>query len=252
MIRLIEEKQVGELSYFTKEPIALVSILDNEEIRRSLKEENNPATGKKQHYVSFSRNMTAATKRNPDRWRYGILIDGTKLSNRYKIEPVSYVGITTRKSAVNVKYIAAYENGTYFLNLVRFPTIQINRATYMKLRDEIESLPDDVKQLKKLIYQSEGKRKVNGTKIKEKYYFNVPTGGLRITDKQYPELVSALQKDTGLNEYEERIWLDNSSNFISIRGCILAVILPNNFGDDEFEKELKEYLQDSEIKIIYY
>lgn len=251
---MIEEKQVGNVSYFVSDPLHLINIIEDEQILRSRKEEYNPKTNKKQFYVSLSRNMTATAKRNSSRWIYGVIIDGTLLSNRYNIEPVSYMGSVTIKSSVSVKYIVAYDNDTYYLNLVNFPTIEISRANYNKIKEEIENLPEDFKTLKKLVYQSEGKRAVRGAKIKEKYLFNVPSGGLRLTTKTYPDIISSLQKDPNINEFEERIWLKNSELFVNIKGCIEKILLPKYMKTtrSETEEDLFNCILENNIPYEFY
>lgn len=67
MIRLIEEKQVGPVSYMVKEPAVLYTILETNRILRSRKQEYNPDTKEDQYYVSLSRDMTAAAIRNESR-----------------------------------------------------------------------------------------------------------------------------------------------------------------------------------------
>lgn len=254
MIKLVEEKQVGDVPYFVSDPLVLEKIINTEQILRSRKTEYNPKTKKQQYYVSLSRNMTSATTRNSGRWTYGIIIDGTKLSNRYTIDPYSYMGSTPIKTSVRVKYITAYENGTYILNLVNFPTVNISRTTYERIKQEIEGLPEEVKQLKKLQYQQGGKRVVNGTRIKEKYLFNVPQGGIMLTDKTYPDIITMLSKESSLNEQEERIWLKGSEYFIDINGCVKAVILPKRMktNPDEFEIELLDFVMNNNMNILWY
>ena len=170
---ILEEKQVGPVSYMVRTPDVLFNIVSGNKILRSKKPEYNPKTKKNQYYVSLSRNLTAAAERNSERWSYGVVLDGTKLSNRYNIEPVSYVGQTTIRSAVSVKTLTAYDNDTYYVTFVRFPSIKISRTTYDKLKTAILNLPEDTKELKKLVYQSGGKRAVRGAKIAEKFNFNV-------------------------------------------------------------------------------
>lgn len=254
MIKLVEEKQIGDVSYFVKDPMVLKNIVKNNEILRSRKTEYNPKTNKQQYYVSLSRNMTSATTRNSERWKYGVIIDGTKLSNRYIITPHSYMGSVSIKTSVRVKYITSYENGTYSLNLVNFPTVPISRTTYERIRQEIENLPEEVKQLKKLQYQQGGRRSVNGTRIKEKYLFNVPQGGIMLTDKTYPDIITMLSKESSLNEQEERIWLKGSEYFININGCVKAVILPKRMktNPDEFEIELLDFVMNNNMNILWY
>ena len=70
MIELIVEgKQVGELSYMVADLDVLLYILDDEMLLRSRQQELNPNTGRKEYYLSLSRNLTAAANRNNTRWR---------------------------------------------------------------------------------------------------------------------------------------------------------------------------------------
>ena len=114
---LVEGKQVGEVSYMVADLDVLLYILDDEMLLRSRLQELNPKTQKKEYYLSLSRNLTAAAKRNGKRWRWGVILNGDKLSDRYSITPVSYSGIQMSYSDLRVKYITAYDNGTYALNL---------------------------------------------------------------------------------------------------------------------------------------
>ena len=166
MIRLIEEKQVGPVSYMVKEPAVLYTILETNRILRSRKQEYNPDTKEDQYYVSLSRNMTAAAISNESRWKYVIIIDGTKLSNRYAIEPVSYMGTTTIKSNIPIKTLTSYDNDTYYVTFLKFPSMRISRTTFEKLKYVIETMPEDMKKIKKLQNHIVGKRAVRGDKIK--------------------------------------------------------------------------------------
>ena len=82
---LVEGKQVGEVSYMVADLDVLLYILDDEMLLRSRLQELNPKTRKKEYYLSLSRNLTAAAKRNGKRWRWGVILNGDKLSDRYSI-----------------------------------------------------------------------------------------------------------------------------------------------------------------------
>lgn len=235
MIPILEEKQVGDVSYFVATLPVLESILTDEKILHSTKQELNPNTGKKQYYISTSRSMTDAAKRNNKRWRFGIVVDGTKLSNRYSIQPYSYAGTNLDYSDLRVKYINAYDNGTYTLNLVNLPTFEISKKVYDMIVKEIENMPEDLKNKKNLQHNIGGKKTVGGRKRTEQYLFNVKTGGLKLTYKKFPELSNIITKHTAMNETEERIWIPDNKNFIDIKSCIKAVILPKKLTEDEQE-----------------
>ena len=73
---LIESKQVGNLSYYVSNINTLVQIIEQGEIWTSKSKEYNSRLKKKMNFVSTSRDMFAAPKRNNNRWKYGIIIDG--------------------------------------------------------------------------------------------------------------------------------------------------------------------------------
>ena len=236
---LVEEKQVGEVSYLVDDLEILLYILDEEMLLRSRLQEYNPNTGKKEYYLSLSRNLTAAAKRNSKRWRWGVILDGTKLSNKYSITPVSYSGIQMSYSDLRVKYITAYDNGTYALNLVNWPTIEVNKFIWDEITKEINNLPEEFKEKKKLQHTYEGRNTINGRKVKEKYLFNVKTGGLKLNYRNFPEICSALDKNTNIDEAEERIWIPSGDYYIDIHNCIKGIIAPSNLT----EEEQKDYIE---------
>ena len=249
MIKLFESKQVGTVSYMVSSIETLISIIQDHKILRSREAELNPNTGKKQFYLSLSRNLTAAVKRNPKRWKFGVALDGDKLSNKYSITPVSFAGISMTYSDLRVKYITAYDDGTYALNLVNWPTISISKNLWNSITAEIDNMPEDIKTKKKLVHTLEGSRVVNGRKIKEKYLFNVKTGGLKLNFRKYPEICTTLAKNDSINEMEERIWIPSNKLFIDISGCLQAVILPKDMTKENLEDydELMQILHDNKI-----
>ena len=224
---ILESKQVGNISYMFDDIDILDVIVSSELIKSSQRKEKNPHTGKLERFVSFSRNLTSAAFRNNSRWKYGIIVDGTKLSDRYSINPVSYVGSISNTSGLKIKYIAAYNNNTYVANFVNWSTTPISKEVYNRLKEYIESLPEDVKQLKKLTYTGEGTRVVKGRKLKEKYLFNVPTGSPKLSYNNFPELYTLLTKDNSFNETEERVWCGDKL-YISVRDCIIGIIMPKS------------------------
>ena len=236
---ITEGKQVGEVSYMVSSLETLINILSDEKILRSRLAELNPDTHKKQYYLSLSRNLTSAGNRNSKRWRFGVILDGDKLSDHYSITPVSYSGIQMTYSDLRVKWIAAYDNDTYALNLVNWTTIPISKNLYNLITAEIDNMPEDLKQKKKLQHSGVGRNVVNGRKLKEKYLFNVKTGGLKLNYKKYPEICVLLSKNENVNETEERIWIPTDKPFISIHNCIKGVIIPKTLTTEEKEEYLE-------------
>lgn len=254
---ILAGKQVGRLSYMVESVERLILILKSQRILASRKFEYNKSTDRKMRYVSLSRNLTAAAKRNPGRWNVGVILDGDKLSDRYAIVPYSYVNSNLESGTnLTVKQITEYDNGTYKLNLVNWPAIWINKRVYNKIADIIEALPEKFKIEHKLVHSGEGKRRVNGALIVEKYLFNVPHGGPKLDKELLGDAIADFSKHSAMNETEERIWLD-SGNFIEIAGCIAGVILPKVFEGvepsesvlDELDSVMSELgLDESDIK----
>lgn len=263
-MKIYAAKQVGDLSYFVSDISILGQIIRTAQIRQSNNPEFNPRVKKKQYYVSLSRNMTAAAIRNNKRWRYGVVIDGDKLSNRYHIEPFSFAGTSiNRGNQLGVKELTAYDDGTYKLRLVSWPAMDISKSTFEYLEDLILSKDETFNQEHKLVIQDGGKRRVGGRMITKKYVYNVKHGdGRKLLGKveDLPnEIVEFLTTSSETNEYEERVW--TNTQYIDISGCIKGLILPKGeIPDFETEQEnkiivdIRECLDEEydEYKLTYY
>lgn len=242
-MEIFAAKQVGDLSYMCSGVPTIIKILEDGHILAARSPEINPKTGKKENYVSFSRNKTSANSRNPDRWNSGLLFDGDKMSEHTHIEPFSFAGTNLKDtSRYRLKTLTAYEDGTYRLSCVNWSTIQISERMYNDLVRLIESMPEEDKQKKKFIHTIGGKRKVNGTMIKEKWYFNTKNGGPVINLKTVsPSTAAEFQNNTMIAEEEERVWLGSKDKFVFVgRGILLGVIL---------SKEDAKKLQDPEYAL---
>lgn len=240
MIAIKEAKQVGNVSYMVGDLQVLCNIIATESIWTS-KPEYNAKQHKNMPFVSFARDMSAAALRNPKRWKYGIILDGDHLSDKYKIEPFSYAGAGVNKGdKFKVKILTHYDDNTYALTMVNWPTITISQKLFQILEAYILNMPQDKKEQKRLEIKDGGQRKVNGHKIVKQYLFNVPSGGFTINANSLPaEYQSLLVKHEKVNETEERIWTNAPK--IDISGTIIGVILP---------KEVKvefEYMQAGNI-----
>lgn len=227
-VKILASKQVGDVSYLVGDLEILYNIIKDEVILGSKKPEKNPRTGKPENYVSLSRNYTSAALRNNSRWKYGVLLDGNKLSDRYHIEPISYTGAVTKN--LRLKTLTKYDNGecyAYFLN--SGGATRIPPYTYNQIEQTILNLPDEIKEQKKLVVQNGGKRRTKGKLIEKKYTFQVPNGfniNLRSLGSGFTDLL----KHTELNETEERIWLGGKTH-ISIHNCIVGLVLPKSIAD---------------------
>lgn len=229
----------------------LSTIIHTEVIKVSNKPEKGYSDNKLHYYVSFMRSLDKAS-RNSGRWKYGIQIDGTKLSDKYSIVPYSFAGNSIRRTKryYRVKYLASYDDGTYVLQLVDWPVMSIPKPIYddivAAIKSDVEGIND-----KKHLTISPGKRAYRGRTIITKYLYDVPTGGIALNeDTVSASTLNYLLKHTNLNETEERIWvLDSSKPYINIHNCITGYIAPE--GDTALEDAIAEDILPNK-KIYYY
>lgn len=225
---LNEGKQVGDLSYMVESIPILENIIEYGNIFASSKAERNPVDGKKMHYVSFSRNLVSASARNVSKWKYGVIIDGDKLSDKYKITPYSFGGTQTPSTGrFRVRYMVLYDDNTAILNLANWSrTFFISADMFKYIENLILNMPEEDKRKFKLSIET-GKRRQSGKLAIKRYRFNIKNGGLKLNLNSMGSRFTDLIKNTSLNETEERIWLFNASS-IDISGCIKGIILPKS------------------------
>lgn len=170
--------------------------------------------GTAQNFLSFSRDKFGPPSKS-NRWRFGFILDGDAMSDRFKIEPISFTGTelsNTETKKFRVKELKEYQNGTYKVYLINYGTIDISKSTFETIRDLIESMPEEDKKKYRLETKGPGKRKVNGTYLKQSYIFNVPRGGLYLDASNVDaKVVSELSRSQRLYEAEERIWLPSKT-----------------------------------------
>lgn len=227
-MKILASKQVGDVSYLVAEIETLYNIVRDEIILSSRVPEKDPNTGKPEHYISLSRNYTSAALRNNGRWRYGVLLDGNKLSERYHIEPISFYGGV--RKGVRLNTLTKYDDGTCYALLINGGgSMQIPSSLYDSIEQIIINLPEETKQQKRLIVQTGGKRRYRGRMIDTKYTFKNPNG-FPLNENTLGSQFTNLLKHTDLNETEERIWVQNKKS-ISISGCIIGLVLPKSEAD---------------------
>ena len=225
---LNEGKQVGDLSYMVESIPILENIIEYGNIFASSKAERNPVDGKKMHYISFSRNLVSASARNMSKWKYGVIINGDKLSDKYKITPYSFGGTQTPSTGrFRVKYMVLYDDNTAMLNLANWSrTFSISADMFKYIENLILNMSEEDKRKFKLSVET-GKRRQSGKLAMKRYKFNVKNGGLKLNLSSMGSKFIDLIKNTSLNETEERIWLPNSSS-IDVSGCVKGIILPKS------------------------
>lgn len=208
-------KQVGTLYYMVSGTSFLIKILQEQRINMSQNYERNSKTGKNQLSVSFSRDPEALYRQNSSKWHIGLILDGTQLSEKYAITPYSHAGTSLEDkflSSKNFKIysIAAYDDGTYTLNIVGWgPAKQIPKSVYEELKQLIiEHKENNPRQAsKERLVRTEGKRRVKGKMVVERYKFNNPGGSNTLPLTQLSDSTKQfLAKTAGINQFEERIW----------------------------------------------
>lgn len=228
---ILSAKTVGDVSYMVKSIEILNSILWTETIMSSKHPEYNPKTNKKEYSISLGRDLTSASRRNPNRWVVGIILDGTKLSNKYTIEPFSYTGTLfengNKVGNLRIKELRKYTDETYVLSLVNWASFYVNKEVFDNLEQTIQSLPEETKQEKKLKFQSGGKVKNRyGKKLEYKYVFDTKNGSPPLEVEGLPSNVRSALSNHYMDESEERIWLGESQKRVDVSGCIKGLVLP--------------------------
>lgn len=248
-MNIIAGKQVGPIYYMVNNVEVLALIVKQNAIRTSLKAEPQSKGGNKYHYVSFMRDLTKVN-RNPNRWIYGVRIDGDKLSDRYSINPYSYASVAMKGNFYRVKTLTAYDNETYTLSVVNWPTMVITKEIFNTIQEMILSDSQNLNKIKQLQIK-EGSRKYRGKQIVIQYNYNVKSGGIVLNETTLPaSILSYLLKHSNMNETEERIWIvDDATKFINISGCITGYIAPK--GDESIDAAIDSGLLPSN-KVIYY
>lgn len=176
-MKIYASKQVGPIYYMVDSVAILRTISTTELIKTSNEAEEGYSDNKSHHYVSFLRSVDKAG-RNPKRWRYGVELDGTKLSNRYKIVPYSFSGnkLQGNKRYFRIKYAAEYDDDTFVLQLVDWPVMKIPEKIFREIESAILSDCENINEIKKLQI-TPGVRAYRGRKAIVKYTYPVPSGG---------------------------------------------------------------------------
>ena len=221
-VQLNAGKNIDDMYHFTKTFENFVSICDSLKIYPGAKTEPGPAH-KKSDFVCVTRDKNLM-QNNGQRYVAGFILDGDKLTDLHELEPISYIGYNLNNNTVSIRVrsVTSYDDGTYTMYIQPFGSLKISEKVYNIITSILEKLPEETKQLKKIMV-STGKRKINGHTIVQKYTVNVPSG-VTINAKRYPELtevVRELAMNENTNEHEERVW----NKPINIKQGLKGVIL---------------------------
>ena len=270
---------LGEISYLCDSLATLRKILSRMEIQKTYVPEVRYEVGEKdgntqriyQMSLSTSTNLTGHAKRRPERWGFGVILDGAVLSKYYDIEHYNHADHKLKTLALTklakLKDHAAMEGriiimlGEYGNRLI--PSIDnSDLEIYSIIKSFLEARPDYYKNARlkdhyaksgiEWRYQPFGSPKgkhdsrfihLKPEDIDELYVwpqpfskFGVPVALLDdYCDGRFSEL---LGEYSSFNEEEERIWVENNlMNFIQIpKPALSGIILPDFFKED-FESD---------------
>lgn len=215
---ILASKQFYELSYFTSKVEAFAIIMSTQQIRLSKNPEYDLNRGdNKFRYASFSRDLLAAPKRNPRKWRFGVILDGELLTDRYSFMSFSYAGVALRKGdMLKIEWIIYDVDDKGELKLFGRKPISISKS----LAQTIISTA--------FLKQYKVKRLSDG---RTKYYTNNSDIATFISDIITKNQYAELTRSQSLNEYEERIWNHNENErfigeYVDISGCVKGIIIP--------------------------
>lgn len=250
-ISLTEGKQLGYVSYAVRKsagspahPISsLAKIISSGYIKASVEEDGSK-------YVSLSRDLLGHLISGSD-WKCGIVLDGDKLANKYKVKPVNYNSLVYFGSGVSAKQlmfrsIAKYQaldknnqvtDRTFYIASIQGSSFlnEITQTTYELLKTLLEAYNNQpaVRDSGKAADKYKGK-----TNQEVKSYFNVAHTGmipqnpksnawkqfLDTTDQDIPQWLRAkeqkpasiavgsiMQKERVPKKYADATWLCTES-----------------------------------------
>ena len=214
---IISSKQVGDVYYMCESLFALRLILKSGEIKMSSKKEKSIRTRKPEYFASLTRNFKSLVAQKPAKWRDGIILDGTKLSDNYAIDSYNFAGWSMENQSRPSGEKFKISQITEWLSkcMIRFvgwsKDLKISQSAYEDIRDVCLNGISEEQQRKCRLQLSEGKIKRNGEIFIERLKFNTPGGSPTnifnyLSDSTRSELARVA------NQYEERIHGPKSSS----------------------------------------
>lgn len=132
-----------------------------------------------------------------------------------------------------------------YLQLVKWPKMQISKQLYQAIVDIMESQSYEFKDKKGYAHLGEG-RVYAGKRRLELYSYKSPYGGVRLNSEMLPNNYRDIAHNLHTEEFEERIWVGDADH-ISISNCVVGVIVPKSAQELSYRDEWIE-LQDALIK----
>lgn len=276
---------LGEVSYLCDSLSTLRKILSRMEIQKTYVPEVRYEVGEKdgntqrirQMSLSTSTNLTGHAKRRPNKWGFGVILDGAKLSKYYDIEPYNHADHKLATLGLNkvvrlTDEAAKQFNGSrvilmfgeygnrlisnandadleLYAKLISF----LRQTDYLQTARPLEYYIDrsGKNAWRKAPFGWEGKGKNDSRfthllpdDIEEMYVWPQPFSKyavpVALIDEYFEGRFTALMGEySSFNEEEERIWVENNLiNFIQIpKPTLSGIILPDFFRED-FESSI--------------
>jgi hypothetical protein len=229
---------------------------------------------KKRSFVSFSRQLFSHAYRAPKKWKFGIavsqaalekkvqqtqatdicpdfdhpgnnmmvfgavkLADGTELLVTSFGSFIMNLNSQTRELIKQQKGIAVEK--TDFYNKVKNFFDKHIEENSIKKHDKLISYTEDLGEVEKLVVQ---RRQLDSDIIEGfvlRYFCRNHELAPKFTDlyKEVPGLFEYLKEHTNLNEGEFRIWVDEGQQYLDISDCIVGIVLPSNYKENNYDDE---------------
>ena len=276
---------LGEISYLCDSLSTLRKILSRMEIQKTYVPEVRYEVGEKdgntqrirQMSLSTSTNLTGHAKRRPNKWGFGVILDGAELSKYYDIEPYNHADHKLADLRLNkivrlTDEAAEQYNGSrvilmfgeygnrliscnhdadleLYAKLINF----LKQTDYLHTARNLDYYADSQgrNRWRKAPFGWEGNGKNDARfvnllpdDIQELYVWPQPFSKFGVPVEQIDEyfqgrFTALMGEYSSFNEEEERIWVENNlMNFIQIpKPALAGIVLPDFFKED-FESDI--------------
>lgn len=265
----------GLLRYFVAHIETLAAVIERERILASNDESKKPSNdkinGKKLPFVSFSHQLFSHAYRRGSSWKYGVVVDQKKLEQ--KVETLVNTNIEDNyvheNKSSRVFGAARLANGAEMI-MTSYGQFEIDLDD--SKRKVLGDIPktgyyEKVKASFNTRLKAEQAKYADGhaksvtaesfsctesPEVIQKYLktdVDVLEGfllidrrqatGVRFTDvcSDVPGLFDYLHDHTTLNEGELRVWLPKGEKYLDISGCIVGIVLPSNYKENNLDDE---------------
>ena len=227
---------------------------------------------KKRPFVSFSRQLFSHAYRAPKKWKYGIAVSQEKLEKL--VQQIQGANISTDfdhpGSTMHVYGAAKLEDetellitsfGSFSINLnektrqalKQYQGIEVEKTDfYDKIKNYFDNFIDERREAKPdvLISYTDDINEVEKHLIKRRPIDSKVAEGFILRGfcrtqflspyftelyEAIPGLFEYIKEHTNLNEGEFRVWLDDNQQYLNIEDCIVGLVLPSNYKENNFD-----------------